>query len=228
MAIIPRRFYTTLSEDSTLVSRLFVPKCIDNSNLEESPFGQVTKSGHVRQNVGDLRTKPTSPPTTDWNNNASIKRRRSSKKKRLTSDGFISKQSDRGGLNITCEHVSELDEAETDLELYGFCDARFVNGLVPERFLPSLVTFKDKVCPTKNTSRILQDSLESPISDAPDLNGLVRQLAGWESQGTAERGTRERGAPTSAQTSHSGTVETQKKKIVACSNCGCYMWDKKT
>ncbi len=207
---IPRRFYTSASENSTLVSRMFVPN-VNDTQLEETPFTEDAESADARSDVGS----PTPLRLLDGNNNTPVTRLPLKRNGRLTSDDFVSEQKN---LTTSCEHLSEMVDAEKNLEIYGFCNPRVLRGLVPERFLPSLVVFKDKCARSKNASHVLQNSLISTSSTPPDINGLLRRLAGragWKSK---------KGLDTSVQEVDGETDKGRENKIVVCSNCGCYSW----
>lgn len=219
--LIPERFYTASSEGSTLVSRLFVPNCASNITSEKTSTND-TESGRV----GASQTYSTSVRKLDVNHNTKRKRSPLLRSHRLTSDDFISEQNQLASLKTSCEHLSEMTSAENDLELFGFCDPRAIKGLVPERFLPSLVTFRDKVS-LLSRHDINQISLVSPVSGPPYLNWLFRQftgdLAGWKLPTT-----RESGLVTSVQSQECKTKQRRESKISVCSNCGCYIWAKQT
>jgi hypothetical protein len=214
---IPSRFYTSASEDSTLVSRAFVPNCVTDSKLEET-FTEDSESANARSEIG----APTSPRSLDGNNNTLKTRLSFGRNGRLTSDDVVTEQNDlRGGLKTSCEHLSHMVAAETDLETFGFCNPSILTGLVPERFLPSLVEFNDKCPRSKNTPDILQHSPTFTDSTPPDIGELLRQFAaraGLKLQ-------KEKGLETSVQALESETDgKRRESKIVMCSNCGCYNW----
>lgn len=220
--LIPERFYTASSENSTLVSRLFVPNSVNDITSEKTKCIDDTESG----SVGASETYPTSVRTLDVKNNTKKARPPLRRSHRLTSDDFISEKNPLAGRKTSCEHLSQMTAAENDLELFGFCDPRTIKGLVPERFLPSLVTFKDKVPPLSRRD-INQNSLESPVSGPPYLNWLLRRftgdLAGWKLP-TPE----ESDMGTSVQSQECETEQRRENKISVCSNCGCYVWAKQT
>ena len=215
---IPKRFYTIGSEDYTLVSRVFVPSCVDDTKFEESSFTDDSESMSERSEVGS----PSSPRSLDGNNATSLTRLPSSRNGRLTSDDFISEQNSQPGrLKMSCEHLSDMVEAEKHFETFGFCNPRTCNGLVPERFLPSLVEFKDKCARSNKTHDILQNSL---ISTASSSANIKRQL--WQLAGRAGRGLQKEGLESSAQGLIRESDRKRENRIVVCSNCGCYSWDK--
>ena len=213
---IPRRFYTIGSEEHTLVSRVFVPNCVNDTRFEESSFTDDSESTSERSEVGS----PGSPRSLDGNYATSLTRLSSGRNGRLTSDDFVSEQSNQpGGLKMTCEHLSDMVEAEKQFEIFGFCNPRSFNGLVPERFLPSLVEFKDKCARSNRTHDILENSLISTAFSPPDINRPFWQLAGRES-----RGLQKEGLETSAQGLERESDVRRENRIVVCSNCGCYSW----
>jgi hypothetical protein len=113
-------------------------------------------------------------------------------------------------------------EAEKDFELFGFCNPRTFDGLVPERFLPSLVEFKDRCAQSSKTHGILPNPLISTVSSPPGIHVVLRQLAGragWKLQNGE-------GLETSVQELERESDQRRENKIVVCSNCGCYSWDK--
>ena len=209
---IPRRFYTIASEDQTLVSRVFVPSCVNYSRSEDS------ESTSSRSEVGS----PSSPRSLDGDNITTRTRLPSKRTGRLTSDDFGPEQNSQPGLKTSCEHLSDMVEAEKDFELFGFCNPRTFDGLVPERFLPSLVEFKDRCAQSSKTHGILPNPLISTVSSPPGIHVVLRQLAGragWKLQNGE-------GLETSVQELERESDQRRENKIVVCSNCGCYSWDK--
>ena len=215
---IPKRFYTIGSEEHTLVSRVFVPNCVNDTRFEESSFGDDSESTGERSEVGS----PSSPRSLDGNSSTTITRLSSNRNGRLTSDDFVSEQNNQpGGLKVSCEHLSDMVEAEKHFETFGFCNPHTFNGLVPERFLPSLVEFKDKCARSNKKHGILQNSLISTASSPPHINRPFWQLAG-----RAWRRLQKEGLEPSVQGLERESDLRRENKIVVCSNCGCYSWDK--
>ena len=211
---VPKRFYSTWSEHNTLVSRLFVLNCIDESEAEESLFNEHSKSVNIRQKVGS----PTSPRSLDGNNNRSTRLPSLSPARngRLTSDDFVSEESNQlGGLKTSCEHLSDMVAAEADLEIYGFCSPRILKGLVPERFLPSLQIFRSNLTSSNNTTDIHQYSLVSTTTGSADIERLVKRFSGCPNVELQN----EKGCTRNS-------LKRPNSKVVVCSNCGCYSLDK--
>lgn len=219
--LIPRRFYTTESEDSTLVSRIFVPNCINDTRLEGTSCNEDSESTAFRSDT----EAPTSPRSNDGNN-VVTRRVHFRKSRRLTSDDYVSTEKDilPVALKTSCEHLADLVAAEIDLEIYGFCNPDIIRGLVPERFLPSLVTFKDKCSRSKNTHDIPQLSPTSSVSAPPDLAVLLGQFAARAGLELQKQNSRE--LETNIKTQEFEKDEKRENRIVVCSNCGCYSWAK--
>ena len=227
--LIPRRFYTTESENSTLVSRIFVPNCINDTRLEGTSCSEDSESTACR---GDTEA-PTSPRSNDGNNNAVTRRVHFRKSRRLTSDDYVSTEENilPVGLKTSCEHLADLVAAEIDLEIYGFCNPHIIRGLVPKRFLPSLVTFRDKCGRLKNTPDVPPDipqlSPTSSVSAPPDIAVLLRQFAARADLELQKQNSK--GLETNYTKNYTREFEKDKKqenRIVVCSNCGCYSWAK--
>ena len=217
--LIPRRFYTTESENSTLVSRIFVPNCISETRVEGTSFNEDSTAF---RDVTDART---SPRSSYGSISAPMRRANFRQSRRLTSNDFVYSEKDilTDGLSTSCEHLSDLVAAEIDLEIYGFCNPNIIRGLVPERFLPSLVTFRDKCGRWKNTPDIHPLSPTSTLSATPDLAVLFRQLAARATLELQEQNSKELEVDAKTQEFEKGE-QLRANRIVVCSNCGCFSW----
>ena len=217
--LIPKRFYTTESENSTLVSRIFVPNCISETRVEGTSFNEDSTA------FRDVTDAPISPRSSYESISAPARRVHFRQSRRLTSHDFVSTEKDilTDNRSTSCEHLSDLVAAEIDLEIYGFCNPNIIRGLVPERFLPSLVTFRDKCGRWKNTPDIHPLSPTSTLSATPDLAVLFRQLAARATLELQEQKSKESEVNTKTQELEKGE-QLRANKIVVCSNCGCFSW----
>lgn len=217
---IPRRFYTDACENSTLVSRAFIDASTKPSTKQDW-FSDESESENIWQEI----EAPMSPRTLSWNDNSIYNvtmktKRQLGRKSRLTSDEFVSERSYAKGKPYSCGHLSDMVEAERELEAFGFCNPRMLYGLVPNRFVPSLVTFRGKLPVFQNTSEILQSSLLTNTCGPPDVGRIARQFA--------RRAALSKRQETSVQELETRNAENDQNwenaMIVVCPNCGCYSW----
>ena len=116
------------------------------------------------------------------------------RKQRLTARSF------REEMNITdsdttdslCGHLAETCPSEQSLLLYGFCDSRAtLSRQVPQRFLPSLVVFTNKVINsvlrTRQSSAVEQEISPPNVAVMAPLSEVILCYCGcyiWERSDT--------------------------------------------
>lgn len=112
--------------------------------------------------------------------------------------------------SFSCQHLSDMACVEKKLTQLGFCNIHCRRGLIPERFLPSFVTF---------TKRVVE--FEKHAYQSAALGPGLGQKPGPGLGPCLGRGEYLSSARTAVLKSRTRPMS----NVTLCSRCGCYTWE---
>ena len=202
--LVPQRFCQSTFEHDNLI-RLLKEHCemgrskednrwvldsrSSDKNLDSPPWKTNFEFPQVHTMLDELvdgnnNVQKTSPSFSAW-------------RSPVTLDDFLSAQckSVNKYPRLSCGHLADMTCAEEKLTKLGFCDFNCTKGLVPTRFLPSLVAFSERVTESTKHSRGITSRA------VPNKKLLIANILNGELQTTSYT------------------------RIYACPCCGCYIWE---
>lgn len=192
--LIPRRFHKTALEYKNLISKLEG----NPSRRRNDRFHSVLSTW--RASIAFARLRRQIDQTADGIDTPMTSVQFPTSNRRPTTEDFRrsgQKMSfDNNNADLVCIHLEDMSFAEEKITECGFCDFRCSRGLVPARFLPSLVTFRDRVL----------TSVKHNVNGQPRIHKLVT-------------------VPDETSGNSFQAAQTHLNKIDMCPHCGCYIWE---